>query len=40
VPERWNPASARINVTQPSAQDALPDIEQAFDFALFERTAR
>ena len=35
-----NQASARINVTQPSATKMLADIEQAFDFALFERHPR
>jgi DNA-binding transcriptional LysR family regulator len=33
-------AAARINVTQPSATKMLSDIENAFDFPLFERHAR
>ena len=33
-------AAASINVTQPAATKMLYDIEQAFEFALFERHAR
>jgi DNA-binding transcriptional LysR family regulator len=35
-----NQAATRINVTQPAATKTLADIEQAFGFALFERSAR
>ena len=35
-----NQAAARISVTQPAATKMLRDIEQAFDFPLFERHAR